>query len=332
MKKDIHKVYTLAQGYVTAKVVLLAGEYELDKLITTDGIKTLKLAQYLNLNEEALKRFLRVLEAHEIISIVDGSVYRTELTEQLARVRTPHLMKAYQAFDELEYMLKTHQPAWNKKFGQDFYSTLNQGELNQFSDWCRQSGHAWLGRLFELYNFSAYQRIVDVAGAQGHLLGSLLKLHPHQTGILFDLPLVVQKADMTLSNYDCLDRVGVVGGDFFQAVPEDGELYILCRTLLNWSDKDAIKILNVCARCMPQNAKLLIIDFMLPPKSDPHYLRAVLNDLNLMANWNSLTRTKQEWLNLVDKSQLKVCKAVVSDSSLMPELFAPMILVECQNK
>ena len=51
MKKDIHKVYTLAQGYVTAKVVLLAGEYELDKLITTDGIKTLKLAQYLNLND-----------------------------------------------------------------------------------------------------------------------------------------------------------------------------------------------------------------------------------------------------------------------------------------
>jgi len=301
-------------------------------LITSEGVSILELAKHLALNAEALKRFLRVLEAHDIVTIAENKVYRTELTEQLTRVRTPHLTKAYEAFEELEYTLKSHQPAWNKKFGKDFYSTLDQDELNQFADWCRESGESWLNGLFKLYDFSVYRQIVDVAGGQGHFLGSMLKNNAHQKGTLFDLSAVVQHAEKVLNAYGCLDRANIVGGDFFQSVPGSGDLYVLCRTLLNWSDEDASKILKVCAQSMSEEAKLLIVDFMLPPKSHPHYLRTVLNDLNLMVNWNSSSRTKQEWLDLVDKSQLSVIKTIISDDAMVPEPFAPMILLECRRK
>ncbi|MCW5589342.1 MAG: hypothetical protein KIT27_06720 [Legionellales bacterium] len=117
MQKNPHKIYTLALSYVTAKVILLAGEYKLDKLIPSTGISTLELATTLQFNHDALKRFLRVLEAHEIVLISQDRVYCTELTPQLARARSPHLIRAYEAFEEFEFTLKTHEPAWNKKFG-----------------------------------------------------------------------------------------------------------------------------------------------------------------------------------------------------------------------
>ncbi|MCW5589341.1 MAG: hypothetical protein KIT27_06715 [Legionellales bacterium] len=181
-------------------------------------------------------------------------------------------------------------------------------------------------------NFDSYHRIVDVAGAQGHFLGNVLKNNPHQTGILFDLPTVVQNAEKVLNAYNCLTRVTIIGGDFFQGIPQSGDLYVLCRTLLNWNDDMAIKILNECAKSLSNEAKLLIVDFMLPQKSHLGYLRAVLNDLNLMVNWNSLSRSKEEWLSLLNKTNLSVNKIIISKDSETPELFIPMILFECRKK
>jgi len=41
------------------------------------------------------------------------------------------------------------------------------------------------------HDFSGYRRIVDVGGGHGALLGAVLDRHPGPSGVLFDLPNVV---------------------------------------------------------------------------------------------------------------------------------------------
>ena len=47
----------------------------------------------------------------------------------------------------------------------------------------------------EAYEFSRFQRIVDVGGGQGALLGGILAANPNLRGVLYDLPSVVAGAE-----------------------------------------------------------------------------------------------------------------------------------------
>lgn len=329
MKNTKNLVYSLALSHITSKVVTLAAHYGLDNHIAHEGVPIITLAEKFNFNPEAFKRFVRILEAHELVRLENDSVYATELTPQLADARTPHLRLSCKAFDELEYSLQTNLPGWNKVFGSAFFPSLSVEERHEFVDWCQHSGEIWMQGLFSVIDFSSYKTVVDIAGGNGFFLAEILKRHPHQHGILFDQKIVIDAASATMREKGCLDRTTLVVGDFFKQVPTDGDVYMICRTLLNWNDDDAIKILNTCAACKPRHAKLLIIDFMLPEKDHPHYLRTAENNLNLLVIINSSHRTQQEWESLVNKSQLKLQKTIISDDNMQPEPFAPMIILEC---
>jgi hypothetical protein len=140
-----------------------------------------------------------------------------------------------------------------------------------------------------------------------------------------DQPLVAETARQLFLKENCLDRVKIVGGDFFEAIPKEGDLYTICRTLLNWDDEKAVEILNVCADSMHKDASVLIIDFVLPAKTHPHYLRTTLSDLNLLAIFNSGNRTEDEWTRLVSKSRLALKKVMISDETI-PLANEPAIL------
>ena len=70
------------------------------------------------------------------------------------------------------------------------------------------------------YDFSRFATVVDVGGSRGVLLGALLARHPRMQGVLFDQPHVVDGLPGT-------DRLQVVGGSFFDAVPAGGDAYVL---------------------------------------------------------------------------------------------------------
>lgn len=327
MQTDSNSIYSLALSYVTAKAVALAAEYQLDQRLANGSVTVGDLAHDLSVNEHALLRLLRVLEAYDVVTLHKDRVGQTELTQQLADVRSPHLLAAYKAFDELEYSLQTQEAAWDKVYGQDFYTSLTGQQQQQFALWCQRSAYAWIQGVVSHYDFSCYQNIIDIGGGQGQLLSLILQLNPDLNGVLFDRPEVIDQVDPSINTSD---RMQVVGGDFFTAVPGEGDLYIISRTLLNFSDAAAVRILNVCAQHMPKTAKLLVLDFVLPDKQHPHYRRTVLSDLNLLVCMNSCNRSEQEWRNLLDKSRL-TCEQVQVSDHWQPEPFAPIILLECSN-
>jgi hypothetical protein len=59
------------------------------------------------------------------------------------------------------------------------------------------------------------------------LLAAVLARYPSVNGVLFDQPAVVAGAHELLSAAGVSQRCRVVGGSFFDAVPEGGDAYLL---------------------------------------------------------------------------------------------------------
>ena len=115
-------------------------------------------------------------------------------------------------------------------------------------------------------------------------------------GVLFDLPHVITSAPETLASYGVEDRADCVAGDFFESVPSGGDAYLACLVLHDWPDQQAQRILASIAAA-GGGARLLIVDFVVPPGDTPHLSK--MSDLNMLAMMGGKQRTDTEWRALL---------------------------------
>ena len=57
------------------------------------------------------------------------------------------------------------------------------------------------------YDWSRFDRFIDVGGAYGSVLAALMGQHPATRGVLFDLPQVVERAER-VRQLSCEQRMG----------------------------------------------------------------------------------------------------------------------------
>jgi hypothetical protein len=161
--------------------------------------------------------------------------------------------------------------------------------------------------LLEEYDFGRFGTIVDVGGGNGALLATLLAALPAVKGILFDQPHVVAAAGAVVEAAGVADRCSVVGGSFFEAVPEGGDAYVLKSIVHDWEDAEAIAILLSCRRACSGDAALLLIERDLgPPNEAP---AAKLSDLNMLVNPGGRERTVEEYAALFDAAGFRLVGA-----------------------
>jgi O-methyltransferase domain len=107
------------------------------------------------------------------------------------------------------------------------------------SDLSTQEGLA----IREAYDFVGCHTVVDVGGGRGGFLAILLQAFPALTGVLMDLPAVVEGAHAVFNTAALRGRCQLVGRDFLAAVPAGGDLYILKRILVDRTDDEARTLL-----------------------------------------------------------------------------------------
>ncbi|TMU94739.1 hypothetical protein FGK60_36755 [Streptomyces sp. DASNCL29] len=79
-------------------------------------------------------------------------------------------------------------------------------------------------RLADVIDIKDAEVAVDVGGAGGNLVQTLMRRHPGLTGKVLDLPRVGADADASAEKLGVRDRFTFVGGDFFDKVPSGDEV------------------------------------------------------------------------------------------------------------
>jgi hypothetical protein len=159
------------------------------------------------------------------------------------------------------------------------------------------------------YDFSKMNVVVDVGGGRGRLLATILERYPRLRGILFDQAHVIEDARQNLEEVGVVDRCELVGGSFFDAVPADGDAYVLRNIIHDWDDDQAVAILMSCRRSMTEGARLVLVERYLAP--DPHEaLLALHADLEMLVNVGGRERTTDEYAALLARSGLRLTKTI----------------------
>jgi len=312
-------------GLCSAHAVAAAAHLGIaDVLATSAPQESAALARAVGADATALTRLLRTLVGLGILIQPHPQTYALTALGAVLRSDHPGSMRDLliavtdpphvQAWSKLHESLSLGQPMVPVLFGMPIfaYYAAHPDERASFS---RAMGNlsalAAQGTVHQ-YDFSHARHIVDVGGARGDLLLTILHASPHARGTVFDLPHVADVARQAITAQGYAGRCEALGGDFFQAVPPGGDVYILKLILHDWPDTAVVRIMHNCRAAMPPDGTLLVIEMVLP--DDPQLSLAHMSDLNMLVMTGGQERTAREYGALLARAGFRLTRRLPTGS------------------
>ena len=166
----------------------------------------------------------------------------------------------------------------------------------------------------EHYDFTPFSCVVDVGGGHGSLMISILTQHPVLKGVIADLQPTLEGAKQALQDAGLAERCRVVPTDFFDSVPEGGDVYVLAHVIHDWSDELSQKILSNCGRAMGKNGRLLLVESLMPEDNAPDRLKWLDLEMLVLTN-GGRERTVDEYRSLLSSTGFELTRVVSTGGS-----------------
>jgi O-methyltransferase domain/Dimerisation domain len=279
-----------------------------------------EVAHRVGANPDAVYRLMRALASTGVLRHRrDGRFTLTSIGKSL-RTGTPGSLRdmalfighplRWEDWGNLLYSVQTGEPSVVKLRGKPFFEYLDSNpELAESFNNAMTAGSEFAIRaVLASYDFSGYRTIIDVGGGHGRLLSMILGKAPKANGVLFDMPAVVESAGPELMKAGVADRCQVVGGSFFESVPEGGDAYIMKAIIHDWNDDDALKILGNVGAAIASDGKLLLLESVLPERSSSDI--GMLIDIEMLVAVGGRERTRAEWTSLLRRAGFRLNRVV----------------------
>lgn len=270
----------MTNGYWTTQIIYVAAKLGIADLLE-DGPQGIDaLAQATRTHAPSLYRLMRALAGLGVFVENEDGAYATTTLGRCLVSGSPGALRArailngedwYRAWGGLLHGVRTGETAFDHIVGMPFFEHLaaNPETASTFNEAMASATEGAARAVADAYDFSRCRTIIDLGGGTGAFLAGILKANPQARGVLFDRPSVVAAAGPLLTGAGVVDRCDVVGGDFFEEVPGGGDLYILSWIIHDWDDDRGVAILKNCRRAMSGDARLLVIEQVVPPGNQP---------------------------------------------------------------
>lgn len=314
----------MAMAHWVSRVVYLAAKLALaDRL--ADGAKTAdELAGPTGTHAPSLYRLMRTLTHLGILTEHASRRFALTPLGEALKTGAPGSARAsvltlasdwwVRGFGELPYSVETGKSGFEKSLGVPIFDWLakNPEDASRFSETMIGFHGAEPAAVAASYDFSSVATLVDVGGASGHLLATILGRYSSPRGILFDLPHVVRDAPALLEARGLSDRVTIQAGSFFDRVPEGADMYLLSHIIHDWNEQQCLTILGNCRRAMRPDGRLLIIEMVLPEGDMPHPGKML--DMMMLVGPGGQERTAPEYGALLDHAGFRLTNVVPTPS------------------
>ncbi|KAL7105819.1 hypothetical protein ACP275_07G069600 [Erythranthe tilingii] len=196
---------------------------------------------------------------------------------------------------------------FEKICAKSFYEfiTSNVEATKMFNDGMRAHSSVIIKKVVKTYQgFEGLSCLVDVGGGSGSSLATIVSKYPSIRGVNFDLPHIIE----TAPTYNGIEHIG---GDMFVEVPK-GDAILLKFILHNWGDEKCGNLLNNCYKSLPNNGKLIVMDYILPNTHQDDIHAKYASQMNLMMSCflEGKERTKEEFEGMAKKAGFGEFKVV----------------------
>ncbi|MER7568309.1 methyltransferase [Streptomyces sp. NPDC097941] len=313
-------VFRLVWGYTTSAITHTAFELGLPDLLESGPRSADDLAEETGAHRPSLHRLLRTMAALGITQETENGDFVLTEAGALLQSKGPGSMDAmarlfvhesmWRPWQGLTQSVRTGEPVFESQFGMDYWAYMKQHpEVSRLFNAAMGDASQAVGTaVAAAYDLTRFQTVVDVGGGNGTLLSAMLQATPGLRGIVFDSASGVAQTKDHLAAAGVSDRCEARAGNFLEALPEGGDLYVFKSVIHDWDDERATAILRNCRQVLPDEGRLLIVEPVIPEAvtvspADPF---PYLNDLNMMVSLRGKERTQSEYEALLDAAHLRL--------------------------
>ena len=309
-------------NFWTTRAVYVFAKLGIADLLKSGPKSSQELAESTGMHAPSLYRLLRALASAGMLQTQESRFGLTPLSELLV-TDAPGSMRwlvvselgqeHYPAWGNLMHSIKTGESAFDNHFGMDVWKYFQQNpeDAAVFNDSMSGMTAVVNEKITSLYDFSRFNKIVDVGGGHGALITAILKANPQAFGVLFDSEQVISGARPKLDAAGITDRCAAIAGNFFQSVPAGGDVYMMKWIIHDWDDEKATKILKNIRSQIPQTGRVIIVDCVVPEGDDPDFSKFF--DLNMMVMTGGKERTAKEFDELLSGAGFRFLRVIPTD-------------------
>ncbi|TQN28435.1 O-methyltransferase [Haloactinospora alba] len=308
---------------IHARAVQIVAELGIADLLADGPRSSEEIAAATSSDPDACYRMLRMLTTRGILTETRPRTFG--LTPRGGPLRSDHPYSVRHTLrlngavvplviDGAQHSLRTGEPTLPAVTGESFYEHLEREPEHAalFDAAMSELTRAMLPSLLAAYAFTGH--VVDVGAGTGTLLRGILRATPAASGTAFDTPRLTESAREAIRRDGLEDRCVFTGGDFFTEVPPGGDLYVLKWVLHNWPDEQAAAILRRCRQAMPDRARLLVIEAVLPEPGTDAPGPAATMDVSMLVVPGGRERTEEQYAALLADAGLRLQRVVSAGS------------------
>jgi len=316
---DLLRLVALMHGFRSTQVTYVIAKLGLADHLAAGPLTAAELASRVKVNPENLGRVLRLAAFYGLVTELPEGRFeltpfarplRRDVDDSIAPTAVMLGQDHYGAWGALLHSVKSGESAFQHVYGMPMFDYLAKHPDAQADfDAAMSAGtEVFLGSMVDVYDFSESRIIVDVGGGNGSVSAMILKRNPVMEAVIYDQPQVLEAADRYLSGAGVRKRCRLVPGNFFETVPEGGDLYFLSNIIHDWDDERALRILRNCRAAMTPAAAVLLLEAILPEHGHPS--QVAMADVNMMVVLTGRERTEAQYRKLLAAADLRLTKVV----------------------
>jgi ubiquinone/menaquinone biosynthesis C-methylase UbiE len=314
-------------GMMRTQAIHHASRLRIAELVE-DGPKSVSaLAEATKTHASSLARLLRALASIGIFTEVEPEYFAQTPLSVLLQPDVPGSMYhvallhgdhwQWHVWEGFAHTLQTGEPTFSRLFGVEMFQYFTQHSPESakvFNDAMTGfSEQVNMPIATANYDFSSLDTLVDIGGGMGTQLMTLLKVHPRiRKGILFDRPSVIAQAQAAITTSGLGERCELVGGDFFEGIPEQADAYFMKQIIKDWNDAQCIQLLSTCRKAMKRGGRVLVAEIVLLPGRETSIQKFI--DLQLMLLSPGQERTEAQYRKLFEAAGFRLTRIVPTAS------------------
>lgn len=271
-----------------------------------------ELAERTSSNADALYRVLRALAGKGVFTEISRRVFDLTALAEFLRTDMPYSLRdaflmhgqefMQEAYAGIGHTIRTGQPAFEHANGMGLFEYVGRRPELQglFGASMGKAAMQIQQAAIESCDLSGVQTLIDVGGAQGHLLASILKRYPAMDAVYFDQPHMVPVAERVLGGEGVLDRTELIAGDYRETPPPKGGTYLLPHVLNQLDDATAVTVLKHVRDVVSPDGRVLVVNGVIPEGDVPHPSKTM--DSTMLVLGSNRDRTEAEYAEVFRKA------------------------------
>jgi SAM-dependent methyltransferase len=323
--KDFDQMTQMLRGFFVTQIAGAVATFSIADHLAKGPATAEQIATVEGINSTATFRLLRACASLGLVTCEDGLRFSATPLLGTLRKNVPGSLNSFaiawsapghwRPWGRFVDSMRTGQPQTVPALGAaiwDYYAQQRE-EGTAFTNAMHGFTSGVAEEVAHVVDTSTAKLAVDVGGASGTLVHSLMTANPQLHGIILDLPDVVPSATAAAAALGLAERSSALAGDFFASVPE-ADLYLLKHVLHDWDNGQAVRILENCRRAIRPGGRVIVIEMILGEIGEPG--PAPFMDLNMMVMLTGRERTVSEYSALLKKAGFRLDKSSPIRSSV----------------